>query len=145
MPRRSLTINIKGLAATKKKAAASKAATHSAAAQALRLEGEEIMARAKDEFVPVNLGNLRASGHVADVEIEPDGSMAVRLAFGGAAAPYALAVHEHPSPHSPPSWQGTVVEFSPPGRGPKYLERPMVEAQAGMAQRIGERMRRATK
>jgi hypothetical protein len=106
--------------------------------RALRQEAEAIMTRSKREFVPVDLGVLRSSGHVQDVQ-RSGRDVSVTLAFGGAAEAYALAVHEHPSEHSPPSWGGDV-SFSPGGRGPKYLERPMREAIPGMADRIGERV-----
>jgi hypothetical protein len=107
--------------------------------QALRLEAEAIMTRSKREFVPVDLGVLRSSGHVQDVQ-RSGRDVSVTLAFGGAAEAYALPVHEHPSEHSPPSWGDGDVAFSPGGRGPKYLERPMREAIRGMADRIGERV-----
>lgn len=107
---------------------------------ALRLEAEQVMTRSKRDFVPIDLGALRASGNVGPVE-KKGKDLEVTLSFGGQSAPYALAVHEHPSVHSPPSWRGTVVRFSPPGRGPKYLERPLKDAIEGMEDRIARRMR----
>lgn len=42
---------------------------------------------------------------------------------GGVSAPYAVAVHEHLSEYSPPSWQPpTVVQWTTPSTGPKYIE-----------------------
>lgn len=121
------------------------------ASRALRMEAEDIMTKAKREHVPVNLGTLRASGHVKPPktigrEIE------VTMAFGGPSSPYALAVHEHPSSHSPPSWQGKGVgdirsirtgeAWSESGKGPKYLERPLRAAITGMAGRVASDIRR---
>lgn len=117
--------------------------------RALREEAEQIMRRSKEEFVPVNLGALRGSGKVGNVRRKGK-ELEVNLTFGDASAPYALAVHEHPSKHSPPSWRGKPIEgihsvrtgepWSLDGRGPKYLERPLNEATAGMAKRLAGRL-----
>lgn len=121
------------------------------AEQALRIEAEVIMTKSKQGYVPVDLGPLRASGHVSDPERRGK-DVEVTLSFGGAAAPYALAVHEHPGDYDPPSWEGKgtsfvkgdgnseVVHFGPGERGPKYLERPLRAAVAGMAERIASKI-----
>ncbi len=110
------------------------------AAAALYSEAEAIMTRAKDEFVPVDLGTLRASGMVDPPVIE-GATISVRLSFGGAAAAYALAVHEYPSGHNPPSWdKAAEVTFHPEGRGPKYLEIPLREAAEDMAGRLAQKL-----
>ncbi len=66
--------------------------------QGLRLIGEEIMtdvkASAPGHGVPVDTGTLRASGMVEQPE-----PLVVELSFGSAAAPYALAQHEHLAYH----------------------------------------------
>jgi hypothetical protein len=103
--------------------------------KALRIEAEEIMTVSKRDHVPVDLGPLRASGTVGDVTRRGK-TLSVPMQFGGASAPYALAVHEHPSDHSPPTWEGKVIEFSPTGRGPKYLEQPMRDAQPELPKRL---------
>lgn len=125
---------------------------------ALRGEAETIMTRSKREFVPVDEGTLRSSGHVQD-PVRRGKEVSVTMAYGGAASPYALAVHEHPSKFSPPSWEGKGVTggvqgrdaqgrftsgrvtFNPEGRGPKYLERPFRQQQKGMAQRLAAKIR----
>jgi hypothetical protein len=94
---------------------------------ALYRAGQRIMADSKEHYVPVDLGPLKNSGKVAPPNYAGRG-VSVELSFGDAAAAYALAVHEHPSKHSPPSWQGVHVTFSPSGTGPKYLERPLMAA-----------------
>lgn len=94
---------------------------------ALRLEGEQIMTRSKREFVPVDLGALRSSGHVQE-PVRSGRDVSVTLAYGGPAAPYAVVQHES-------------LHFSHRVGGPKYLERPMRDAQKGMAQRLAAKIR----
>lgn len=65
----------------------------------------------------------------------------VKIVAGDETTPQALAIHEHPSPHSPPSWEGVNVEFHPSGRGPKYIEEPLNEAIGGMAERMASKMK----
>lgn len=105
---------------------------------ALYRQGQRIMARSQKEFVPVDLGVLKGSGIVSQPRQEGR-QWVVELGFGGAASAYALAIHEHPSEHSPPSWGGQVT-FSPPGHGVKYLERPLMEASATFAQDLAADM-----
>lgn len=110
----------------------------SAAKIALRSEGEAVKT-ASMENTPVDLGALKGS-HVVSIE-ETASTIAVHIGVGGPAAPYAEAVHEHLSEHSPPSWKaaeaaGRPVQFSE--GGPKFLERAMNERERGMDQRIGD-------
>lgn len=98
---------------------------------ALRRRAEYVMFKSKKQLVPVNKqegygGNLRDTGGVSPVE-ETKTGLEVTLFFGGPAAPYALAVHENPSEHDPPSWQGKTIVFHPPGHGQKFLEKPVNE------------------
>lgn len=60
---------------------------------------EKTMTKAK-ELTPVDTGALRASGHVQRPE-EVGYEIRVRLGFGGAAAPYAIIVHERTDVHHP--------------------------------------------
>lgn len=99
---------------------------------ALYRRGQAIMADSKERYVPVDLGPLKASGKVHPPEYLGR-RVTVELSYGDAATAYALAVHEHPSKHSPPSWQGVQVQFSPSGTGPKYLERPLMAAVPTLA------------
>ncbi len=102
-----------------------------AAEAALFEEAEAIMARSKDEFVPVDEGILRASGHV-QLPVRTGGDVSVTLAYGGPAEAYAVIQHER-------------LDFNHPhGGGPKYLERPLVEAVPGMGDRIAARIREKT-
>jgi hypothetical protein len=94
---------------------------------ALYRQGHRIMTRSKEEFVPVDLGTLRASGTVG----EPEGlgiDTSLRLSYGSAATPYALAVHETHSRHDPPSWKAHKGPINFVTGGSKYLEKPFLEA-----------------
>ena len=82
-----------------------------AAGAALYLEGELIMTRAKEEYVPVDLGALKNSGRVHPPEMK-GADVSVTLAFGGAAADYAIVQHER-------------LDFKHTTGGAKYLERPL--------------------
>lgn len=94
---------------------------------ALYRRAQKIMSDSKEHYVPVDLGPLKSSGHVHPPEYLGR-TVTVALTYGDASIAYALAVHEHPSKHDPPSWQGVNVKFSPSGTGPKYLERPLMAA-----------------
>lgn len=95
--------------------------------RALFQEGERIMLVSK-RLVPVDTGALRASGHVQLPVIRGKGA-SVTLGYGGAAAPYAVFVHERPARHNPPTqW--------------KYLETPFFAALPGMAGRLAKGLRR---
>ena len=108
--------------------------------RALYLEAELIMTDSKQRYVPVDLGTLRSSGHVQR-PVRNGREISVSMVYGGPAAAYALAIHEHPSDASPPSWRGKpTLDFSVPGTGTKYLERPMNAALNGMAERIARRI-----
>ena len=90
---------------------------------------EQIQKRAKEEYVPVMFGALRASIHTMQ-PVVTNRSASVTVAAGGAAAPYALKVHENPR-------SGQTGGFSPSGKRYKdyarvgewkYLETPAIEA-----------------
>jgi hypothetical protein len=101
-----------------------------ALAGALLVEGEQIMKRSKDEFVPIDIGTLEASGFVDMPEREGETGVSVTLGYGGAAAAYALIQHER-------------TDFHHPGQGQaKYLEQPMLEAHKGMGERTARRIKR---
>lgn len=96
-----------------------------AAGNALRAEAELIMTEAKRR-TPVLTGALRASGHVTGPDVE---AQAVTLAFDGPAAPYAVVVHEN------------IAARHVTGEA-KFLERPLLEALPGLADRIAARIRK---
>ena len=110
--------------------------------QELRVEGELIMTDAKENYVPVDYGTLRATGLVTGPEMLLN-LVTVALSFGGPAAPYALAVHENPR-------AGKTGGVSPAGKSYKhfaqhgqwkFLEAPVVAAEPGLEGRIGGRLK----
>ena len=131
----SLTFTMEGLDQLTRRLTKSGKLSPQAMAGPLKLEAELIMTKAKN-LTPVDLGTLRASGHVKNPVITRN-TARVLLGFGGAASAYALAVHEHPSKHSPSSWQGGV-SFNV--GGPKYLERPVKEARKGFGRRVARHL-----
>lgn len=52
---------------------------------------------------------------------------------------YAIAVHEHPSEHDPPSWKGVAVQWNV--GGPQFLARAIHEAQPTLLSDIASDMR----
>lgn len=106
--------------------------------KALYREAEETMTLSKEQYVPVDLGVLRASGHV----VIPDGSaLEIEIGFGGPAGTgnqgetneegvgYAVYVHEDLSAHH------DVGQA-------KYLEVPLMDRVKGMGDRMARRIRR---
>lgn len=80
--------------------------------QAMNEEAEITMTRSKEDYVPVDTGNLRSSGQV-ETEIQGE-SVTTRLGYGGAAADYAVYVHE-------------INKNYRNGKQWKYLETPLKE------------------
>jgi hypothetical protein len=89
---------------------------------ALYKQGELIMLVAKVEFVPVDTGALRSTGHVM-IPVRMGNLIVVMLVFGGPAAPYALKVHED-------------LRTSHEVGEAKYLEKPMKLAAPTLLKKI---------
>lgn len=101
--------------------------------KALYHEGERIMGDSKANYVPVDKGILRASGHVLLPQMESKGGPIVVMGYGGPAVPYALRQHEE-------------LTWNHPGQGqPKYLETPAMRAAASAGRRIADDLRKALK
>lgn len=64
--------------------------------QGMQQQAEATMALAKAVYVPVVSGNLRSSGFVGSWIPSVDGAY-MDIAFGGASAPYAAAIHGAPA------------------------------------------------
>ena len=111
---------------------------------ALYQEASAIMTDSKSNFVPVDTGNLRASGTVLTPTVEGD-QVSIRFGYGGPAAAYARAVHENPRAGKTggrsPSGQ-KYTSWAKVGQW-KYLEIPFKNAKAGLAGRIMKRVRSA--
>lgn len=88
-------------------------------AGALVRQAENMMTRSKTEFVPVDQGDLRNTGHVQPPVVEGS-ETSVTLGFGGPAASYAIPQHEN-------------LDFKHQVGEAKYLERPVLEASATLA------------
>lgn len=127
------SVNLKGSQQVLSAIAREQSRARSTAAAVLTAVAERIVHRAQTEFIPMEFGALASSDEI-DRPVQTSSAVSVTVAFGrsGKSAAYALAIHEHLSPHSPPSWKaaeaaGRPVRFSPAGTGPKYLERPFYE------------------
>ena len=105
------------------------------AARALYEEAQEAFAFSQT-LVPVVMGVLRASGQVHFPVMSGTKAM-VMITYGGAAAPYAIYVHEIP-PNSGGRW-GTGNKHAPPTRY-KYLEYPVKRYSRDMAARMTARV-----
>lgn len=99
---------------------------------------EAVMATSKEEYVPVDQGTLRSTGHV-EAPVVSGMSATITMGYGGPAAPYAIAVHENPR-------AGKTGGLSPSGKpyehwassgGWKYLETPLKAS----TERIAAKMR----
>ena len=125
-----ITARLRGSAALRRELKRRGSAAQKALARALFQEGEQIMGKSK-RLVPVDTGALRASGHV-QLPVIRGKKVTVVLGYGGAAAPYAVFVHEKQARHNPPTqW--------------KYLSTPLFQAIPGMAGRIASRIRKDMK
>lgn len=94
--------------------------------RALFVEGNRIMTVSKRDFVPVDQGTLRGSGHVRQPHIR--GTRAeVTLGYGGAASAYALVQHER-------------LDYAHDVGQAKYLERPVNDAARGFGERLGRHL-----
>jgi hypothetical protein len=100
-----------------------------AVAVALFKEANAIMNKAK-EVTPVDTSTLKNSGHVKVPEIKGSkvSKVTVTLGFGGAAKEYAIKVHEDLNAYHKPPTQA------------KFLERPFLEAEVGMADRVAQEL-----
>jgi hypothetical protein len=78
-------------------------------AAALYQSAEEIMTDSKNNYVPIDTGDLRRSGTVLEPDYDTNGKISVSLGYG---MPYAKIVHDRP----PEIGQGKV----------KYLEKPFL-------------------
>ena len=90
-----------------------------------------VYAEANDIFnesqaqVPVATGTLRSSGEVSPPAVSAH-QVSVEIGYGGAAADYALPVHEK------------IEAYHAPPTKAKYLEDPMIAAARGMGSRIAK-------
>ena len=86
-------------------------------------EAEAIMTESKTQC-PVDVGTLRASGHVQD-PVSSGGQVIVTLGYGGPAVPYAIVQHE-------------AMNFQHTVGNAKFLEDPMLAAVTGVEERLAK-------
>lgn len=136
-----MPLQLKGVAAMANKIHAVSAKFKYDVPAALYYEANVIMTESKKRCPrSPDGGTLRASGHVQDPVVQGK-RISVTMGYGGAASDYAVAVHEHLSEHSPPSWRHKEdIDWTIPGTGPKYLEGPIKEAVPGLKGRIAQRL-----
>lgn len=103
---------------------------------ALKKEAFRIMADSLEHYAPQDEGDLIKSSFINEPTKE-NGELTIQFGYGkGKAEEYAVALHEHPSRSSPPTWKGKELTFGKPGTGEKYLERPLFKAVDGMTGRL---------
>ncbi len=91
------------------------------------------------EFVPIDKRVLHDSIKTTKAKKSTLGNIFASVVAGGIAKAYALAVHETPSQHDPPTWVGKTVEFT--RGGPKYIWRAMMAKVQGMNIRVAKGLR----
>lgn len=104
-------VNVQGLDKLESLAGKSKQ-INTLLARSMHSEAETVLNESK-KIVPVDLGTLKNSGAVQKPKVTKK-SVEVDITYGGAAAPYALIVHEDPDARHAP------------GKTFKYLERPFL-------------------
>jgi hypothetical protein len=92
------------------------------------------VSRESARIVPVKTGTLKGSKR-EQITVKPR-EVEGTITYGGAAAPYALIVHERMS---------DTIRYTTPGTGPKYLEIPTMQMAEEMPKRMGFYMRRVLK
>jgi hypothetical protein len=103
--------------------------------KAVYTEANTVLNESK-KIVPVDTGNLRASGKVENPKTT-SGNTLVEVTYGGAAAPYALIVHEVP-PNSGGRW-GTGMKHKG-GQTYKFLEIPALAHRDKFVRNVKERV-----
>ncbi len=97
-----------------------------------------LVLRRSEALCPEDEGDLVES---AKLTFSPNG-LSATISYGGPGIPYAIAAHEHLSVHSPYSWRAAgQINWTKPGSGPKYLERPVMEALTQLPRQLQEDLR----
>jgi hypothetical protein len=109
------------------------------AKQAMHEVSELTLGDVQEHFIPVKEDELRATGEALPATIHGD-RVEGHIQFGGTAAPYAVALHEHESEASPPTWRGKTLKFTKAGTGTKYLEKAIMLRQETLAADLGRRI-----
>lgn len=123
----SVQIELKGVEKTLLKLKGAGKVAGKAAAGALYIEGEKIMAESKDRYVPVKHGNLMASGHVALPKQTDKEVWRIDLGYGGPSVDYAIVQHEN-------------MKYRHKRGTSKYLEKPALAAAPKIGKRVGKKI-----
>jgi hypothetical protein len=91
-------------------------------------QAEDVMGDSKQNYVPVDTGTLKSSGYVELPERDGD-QLRVEMGYGGAAAPYAIYVHER-------------LDVRHPVGQAKFLELPLLAAVETIFTAIADAVRR---
>ncbi len=127
-----IQVTVQGLSELMAKSAHAQEVIMKSLAKGVYREGELVMSRSKDEFVPVDLGALKSTGHVEEpvitgttvtVEMGYGGPSGVATADGKDYVGYALYVHEDEGAHHEVGSSG-------------YLEKPAMEESSHMPDRV---------
>ena len=147
-------------------------------AKAVRKASKPVFALSQN-LVPLDTGALRASGKIATAAKgdtitsfisygDPSAAMKAGQEKLSGPAAYAQAVHEHPSEHSPDSWDdgvrwqqrssprsfgatkgpwrsGVVGARNVKSRGPKFLERAINNSRGSFSREVGQEIMRQLK
>ena len=127
MASRTIVLDVKGTETLRQALADLTPRVERAAARALNQEHEAIMTEAKRR-TPVDTGALRASGQVLPPEIRGT-AIVSEGGFGNAAVKYSVYVHEN------------LTARHPVGQA-KFYESAILEAAAGMEERLAAEIRR---
>lgn len=111
-------------------------------------EAEQIAEKAR-QLVPERSGRLHdtiqvvkgdlSQGRTSGGQFTSAAVIEVKVIAGDETTPHALTIHEYPSIHNPPSWEGVNVKFRK--GGPQFLSTPLKESISGMAERVGNRVK----
>lgn len=112
--------------------------------KSLKREAKSILAESQI-LVPEREGELANSGQISEID-RSNNEVSIKIGYGEGGddtlAKRAIALHEHPSEFSPDSWKGKAsLDFTKPGSGEKYLERPLNNAISDMARRLADDMK----
>jgi len=126
MPKETIEVDAKELA---KLLVRGGALAGQALSAALYKEAATIFEQSQDQ-VPIDTGNLRASGRLGLPKVDGN-ELVVEIMYGGAAADYALVVHED------------MERNYRNGKKSKYLEDPAKARLEGMSRRLLNSVKKA--
>lgn len=104
-------------------------------AASLYQEGQVIFAKSQ-RYTPRRYGVLRASGYITPPTLTSLTTAELRIGYGGAAAPYAIWVHERVYNRR----TGKLIRHASPTRA-RFLSTAVEEAQGNIDVRLARRMR----